>query len=319
MRQTLLYIIIICLSSSLLKSQSMKELKEMHVEKIASIADLQSKINGLQTEADGLQAEIDKLSGWTKGLHGIVGFDWNKSNGWVANPNPDARASSLSIGITGHLYNDREKTFWHTNGILQKSWQDVDLTDEDRNALDDGLLDNGIVDLLNLSSLAGYRITDKFAISGLAELNTSIGKFLEPGTLDVGFGITWLPLKDLSVVIHPLNYHYAFSGLDGLSSTGALGAKFRVDYFNDFNVSGVEINWTTTLTGFVPYGSSLEPVTLTDGTEFSPGLTEYSWVNTLSFNVWQGIGLGFGWGLRKANFESSSTQTYYTIGLSYSF
>lgn len=319
MRQTLVYLAILLLSSTALMSQSMEELKEMHVEKMAAISDLESKIAGLQTEADGLQAEIDKLSGWRKGINGILGFDWNNNSGWVANPNPDARSSSLSIGLTGYLLNDREKTFWYNKGIIQKAYQDVDLNDADRSATDDGLLDNGTVDLLNISSLAGYRVTEKLAISGLAELNTSIGNFLDPGTLDIGVGVTWLPLKNLTVVVHPLNYHYAFAGIDGLSSTGAFGAKFRVDYFNDFNVSGVDVNWTSTLTGFVPYGGNIDPVTLTDGTVFNPGLTEYSWINTLSFNVWQGIGVGFGWGLRKADFESSNTQSYYTVGLSYSF
>ncbi len=319
MKQTILCITILCLSVTMMMSQSILELQEMQVEKKASIADLQSKIDGIQKEVDGLQIEIDKLSGWRKGVNGLLGFDLSNSNGWVANPNPDAKATSLNIGLTGYLLNDKEKTFWHNKGIIQKAWQDVDRSDADSTVDGDGLFDNGTVDILNLSSLAGYKLTETLAASGLAELNTSIENFLNPGTLDIGVGVTWLPLKNLTVVAHPLNYHFAFSGIDGLESTGSIGAKFRVDYFNDFFVSGVGVNWTTTLTGFIPYSDKKSIATLPDGTEFSAGLTEYSWINTLSFKVWQGIGVGIGWGLRNSKFESSSTQSYTTLGLSYGF
>mgnify|MGYP000179399427 CR=1 FL=1 len=319
MKQTILFIAIFFLSTTLVMSQSMEDLKDMQTEKNASIADLQSQIDGLQKEVDGLQSEIDKLSGWRKGVNGLLGFDFSNSNGWVANPNPDARATSLNIGLTGYLLNDKEKTFWHNKGIVQKAWQDVDRSDTDRTVEGDGLFNNGTVDILNLSSLAGYKFSEKLAASGLAELNTSIENFLNPGTLDIGVGVTWLPIQNLSVVLHPLNYHFAFSGIDGLSSTGSLGAKFRVDYFNDFNVSGVGVNWTTTLTGFVPYSDKKSTVMLPDGTDFEAGLTEFSWINTLSFDVWKGIGVGIGWGLRNSKFESASTQSYTTLGLSYGF
>jgi hypothetical protein len=33
----------------------------------------------------------------------------------------------------------------------------------------------------------------------------------DPGYLDLGAGVTWTPIKDLIVVIHPLNYHFIFS------------------------------------------------------------------------------------------------------------
>jgi hypothetical protein len=297
----------------------MEELIDMQADKKSAIEDLQSKIDGLEAEVGSLQSEIDKLSGWRKGVTGLVGFDWNNSNGWQSNPNPDARSSSLNIGLTGYLLNDKEKTFWHNKGILQKAWQDVDKSDADRSVDGDGLFDNGTVDILNLSSLAGYKISDKLAISGLGELNTSLGNFLDPGALDIGFGITWLPIENLTVVIHPLNYHFAFSGVDGLSSTGAFGAKFRIDYFQDFIISGLDINWTTTLTGFVPYSDKTSIVALPDGTDFESGLTEFSWINTLSFDIWRGIGVGIGWGIRKADFESADTQSYTTVGLSYGF
>ena len=298
---------------------SIEDLKVLHSERSASIADLQSQIDGLQKEVDGIQAELDKLSGWRKGISGLIGYDFVNSSEWVSNINADARATSLTIGLSGFLHQDKEKTFWYNKGIIQKAWQDVDRNDDDRAQENDGLFDNETVDVLNISSLGGYKIKEKLAISGLAELNTSIGQFLDPGTLDIGVGITWLPIQNMTVTLHPINYHYAFSGINGLESSGALGTKFRLDYFNDFNVSGVGISWTTTVTGFVPYSDETSSLILDDGTEFTSGLTEYTWLNTISFKLFKGFGIGIGLGLRNSNFESENTQTYTTFGISYGF
>ncbi|MDX1702207.1 MAG: hypothetical protein R3250_16390, partial [Melioribacteraceae bacterium] len=62
------------------------------------------------------------------------------------------------------------------------------------------------------------------------------------------------------------------------------------------------------LTTFVPYSSAEEP---------EPTLFEYTWLNTLSFEVWKGIGVGFTLGIRNAEFESPDTQSFYSLGLSY--
>lgn len=301
--------------------QSLEELKGMQDTKNAQIADLQSQIDGLMGEVDGLQKEIDILSGWRKGVNGLLGFDWNKSNGWVASPNPDAQSSGLNINLTGYALNDKEKTFWHNKGLIQKAWQDVDLSKADDATNEDGLFDNGTIDILNLSSLAGYKLSDKFALSGLGELNTSLENFLAPGTADIGVGATWLPMENMTVVIHPFNYHLAWpADGQGLESQGTVGAKVRVDYFRDFNVAGKNVNWTTTLTSFIPYSDKLQDVVDADGNVLrQAGLMEYTWINTLSFEIWNGIGVGVGFGLRNSDLESPDTQSYTSLGLSYGF
>jgi len=143
---------------------------------------------------------------------------------------------------------------------------------------EDGLLDQGTVDIINISSLAGYKVHPKFALSGLGELNTSLGKFLEPGTADIGIGGTWLPIKGMTVVIHPRS---------------------------------------TTFTTYQPYSNPEGSITL----------REYTWLNTLAFEVWRGIGVGVNFGFRQADFETineSSTeegvvQKFYQVGLNYGF
>ena len=291
------------------QAQSVDELKAMQAEKAAQAADFTAKAGAAQAEVDALQTQIDKLIGWRKGFGGLIGFDWNKSNGWIANPNPDATSTSLNIGLNAYALMDKEKVFWHNKGIINKAWSDVDLSDSDQED-DEGLFKNGTVDILNISSLAGYKISDKFALSGLGELNTSIENFLNPGTLDIGVGATWLPTQNMTVVIHPFNYHVGFSAVDGVSSMGSFGAKIRVDYFQDFNISSKAVKWTTTLTSFIPYKGA---------DEGEPNLFEYMWLNTLSFELWKGIGVGLGWGLRNSELESPDVQSYTSVGLSYGF
>ncbi len=288
-------------------SQSIGELKEMQSEKKAYIADLQSQIDAAQTEVKDIQLEIDKLSGWKKGFTGLIGFSINNSNGWVANPNPEASSSALNIGLSAYANRLGDKYFWNNKAILTKSWQDVDLTEADRMAENDGLFDNGTIDIFNLQSLYGYKLNDKLAISAMADLNTSVGNFLDPGVLDIGAGITWLPSSNMTIVVHPLNYHIAFSGVDGVATEGSIGAKLRADYNQTFNLADKKVTWTTTLMTFIPYTSN------------EPTLFEYTWLNTFSLELWKGIGVGIGFGLRNAEFESVDTQSYTSLGLTYSF
>lgn len=299
----------------ILGAQNLTDLMTQQAEKQGVIADLQAQIDAAQGEVNALQKEIDKLSGWRKGVNGIIGFDWNKSNGWVASPNPEAKSAALNLDITGYLLRDAEKTFWHNKANLVKAWNDVDLAIDDEK----GLFENGTTDILNISSLAGYKISDKLAISGQGELNTSLSNFLKPGTFDLGVGVTWLPIENMTVMIHPLNYNIAFpaDGLDdAIKATPSLGAKFRVDYFQDFVILSKDVHWNTSLTGYLPY-TSKDPITLADMSIFEPKVSNFTWLNSFSFEVWKGIGVGLGWGLRKAQFESEDLQYYTNAGLSY--
>ena len=319
MKLKFLFTFILMGSLTIMNAQSVEDLKALQAEKAATAADFSAKASAAQSEVDALQGQIEKLIGWRKGFNGLLGFDWNKSNGWIASPNPNASSSTLNIGLNAHALIDKEKLFWHNKGFISKSWSDVDLSNDDQASDDDNLFDNGTVDILNISSLGGYKLSDKFAISGLGELNTSIENFLDPGTLDIGVGVTWLPIQNMTVVIHPLNYHVAFSGVEGVSSNGSLGGKVRVDYFQDFTVGGKNLNWSTTLTTFIPYSDITQTITNPDGTQFDAGLFEYTWLNTLSFEIWKGIGVGLGWGIRNSQYESTDTQTYTSVGLSYGF
>lgn len=301
-------------------AQTMEELKAKKAELETTLGEKQGEIGAIEGELNALKKEIDILSGWITGVSGNIGFDFNKSSNWSASPNPNSSSSSLNLGVTAFANQEGEKAFWRNKGILTKSWSDVDLSASDDSISGDGLFDNGTIDILNISSLAGYKLTDWIALSALGELNTSLENFLDPGTFDIGIGATLTPVENLVIVIHPLNYHFAFSGIDGLESTGAFGAKIRADYTKDFLVASKKVAWSSTFTTFIPYKDKKTQITDTEGNViFESGLFEYTWLNTLSFQVWKGIGVGISAGVRQADFEFDGTQAFYALGLSYSF
>jgi len=287
-----------------MNAQSIADLKSQKAEKEAQLAKEQAEADALKSEVKTLNDEILKLSGWQTAYSGLIGFDFKRSNNWVSSPNTDARSSSLNLSANAFANKTTGKYFWKNKLLMTKSWQDVDLTIADQKVRGDGLFDNGTVDILNLSSLYGRKLTKKIALSGLAELNTSVEGFLSPGTFDFGLGATWSPSSNLTIVIHPLNYHMAFSGIDNVDTQGSLGSKLRADYSYSFSNG---IAWNSTLTTFIPYQSN------------ESALFEYTWLNTLSYNIWKNLGIGVSFGIRNAEFESPDIQSFYSVGMSYSF
>lgn len=172
---------------------------------------------------------------------------------------------------------------------------------------------NATTDVFNLSSLYGRKITDKLAVSGLLEYRTTlIDNFNNPGYLDLGVGATWTPISDLVVVIHPLNYNFVFADSNTVFES-SLGAKIVADYTRKFNA----VSFKTNFSMFQSYESS----------DFS----NWTWTNGFSYTLWKMIGVGFDFGLRSnrqeaANFQGKTLenadndlQSFYTVGLSYSF
>lgn len=301
-----------------LQAQTVEELKSMKAEKSAAAAELQAQANALKGEASALQQKIELASGWRKGLSGIVGFNLSNSDGWVANPNPNATSQALNLGLTAIANLSKTKSFWNNKLIISKAWQDVDL--KTANEPNDDLFDNGTVDIFNISSLGGYKVTPKLAISGLGEVNTSLGNFFKPGTVDIGAGVTWLPITNMTVVIHPLNYNIKFpADNQGIETTGAVGAKLRVDYSRDLDVLGKRFAWSTTLSSFIPYSEDKQNLLVDTPDAYEAGSFEYTWLNSISFELWRGIGVGVSFGFREAKLEANKLQSFSSLGLSYGF
>ena len=290
-------------------SQTKEELEAAKASKTDSIAAIQSR-------ADAIQAQIDALPGWKVGAFGTIGGSFSGFNNWYAQASPNNSAGAIGFTVNGFAHRDEPKYFWKSDLTLNLNWVKFD----DKDDPNDETGFRQATDVFNISSLYGRKLSEKFAASGLMEYRTTIlSNFNDPGYLDLGVGVTWTPLKDLYVVIHPLNYNFVFSSGDSIFES-SLGAKIVADYSKELG----PVNFKTNMSIFQSYKSS--------------NFSNWTWTNSFSYTLWKMIGIGFDFGLRdnkqealnyalntlgdtNATFDNidNELQTYYTIGISYKF
>lgn len=296
---------------SVASAQTLEELKTEQKAKKDSIAAIQGRV-------DALQGQIDAFPGWKKGAFGTIGANISGFNNWYAQGAPNNSSGNIGATLNAFANLNKEKFFWRNSGNINLQW--VKLDDKDSDTDDESF--NGTTDVFNLTSLYGYKLNEKFAISALGEYRTTIiNNFNDPGYLDLGIGATWTPITDMVVVIHPLNYNFVFSSEDDIYESSA-GAKILVDYTRQIG----DINFKTNFSTFQSYKSG--------------DLSNWTWINSFGYTLWNGIGLGFEFGLRDnkqealdyainkaptpdpdATFDSidNDLQTYWIFGLNYSF
>ena len=122
----------------------------------------------------------------------------------------------------------------------------------------------------------------KWAISVLGDYKTTLTNINDPGTLDLGAGINWTPMPDLTVYFHPLNYNFVFSNNQLQAYESSLGCKILAQYQKSLPMG---IAWSSNFSAFLSYS---------DPANFS----NWEWINGFGFNVWKGIGVGLTYGLR---------------------
>ena len=323
MKNVFSFILLLVLTAGGLQAQTLEELKTKKAELEAMKSEKMAEADAFDGEITSLGKEIELLSGWQTGLSGLLGLNFGNSSNWQANANRNSSSSTLTIGVNGFANNIKEKTFWRNTLTTNVSWQGLD-NDTNDDAAGSDFLANRNGDVLIASSLYGLRFTPDLAATALLDLNTSVFNFLSPGTADFGVGATWTPssIPNLVVVVHPLTYHFAFSGFEGVESQSALGAKLKATYNLDLP-GGVA--WSSNLGVFLPYSNDKTTISYLDDNNMpqtsEEGLFEYTWIN--SFNIadlWKGVGLGFTIGIRNAGFEyPEGLQTYSALGLTYGF
>lgn len=289
--------------------QTLEELKGTQAAKKDSIAAIQGRV-------DALQSQIDAFPGWKKGIFGTIGANLSGSKNWYQQGTPNNSAGNIGITLNGFANLDKDKFFWRNSGNINAQWVKIDNKDIDTD--DDGF--NSTTDVFNITSLYGYKLSDRIAISGLGEYRTAIiNNFNDPGYLDLGIGATWTPITDMVVVIHPLNYNFVFAE-DDTAYESSTGAKILVDYTRKIGA----INFKTNFSTFQSYKSG--------------DLSNWTWINSFGYTFWKGIGLGFEFGLRGNRQEAfanalaqpgadptltigevdNTTQSYWLFGLNYS-
>jgi len=307
----LIFVIVLMLGATSIYAQTREELKAEQALKKDSIAKLQGKV-------DALQGKIDAFPGWKTGAFGIIGANIAGFNDWYSNSNKNASTGNIGFTANGFANLDREKFFWRNSGNINLAWVKNDNKDDDTDS--DSF--DGTTDVFSVTSLYGYKLSDKWAISALGEYRTSIiNNFNNPGFLDLGVGVTWTPIQDLVVVIHPLNYNFVFADNDAAFDSST-GAKIVADYTKQLG----KVNFKTNFSTFQSYKSS--------------DLSNWTWINSFGYTLWKGIGLGFEFGLRGNKQEGlndlqtrvnnplpnatfgdldNKTQSYWLFGLNYSF
>jgi hypothetical protein len=278
-------------------------------ELVAQKAEKQAEADKFQAEADAIQKQIDALPGWRIGAFGTIGGSLSNFNNWYAQGTPNNESGNIGITVNAFANKIEDKYFWRNALTTNLNWVKFDDKDD---PTDDSSFRTG-TDVFNISSLYGRKLSEKFAISGLAEYRTTLlDNFNDPGYLDLGVGATWTPIENLVVVIHPANYNFVFSSGDTVFDS-SFGAKIVADYTRQIGA----VNFKTNFSTFQSYK---------DG-----DLSNWTWTNSFGYTLWKMIGVGFDFALRSnkqeaANFQGvaledadNDLQSYYTIGLSYKF
>ncbi len=288
-------------------AQTAEELKAQKAEKKAIV-------KAAQAEVDAIQAKIDALPGWKINAFGTIGVDISGFNNWYSQGNPNVNAGTIGLTMNAIANLKKEKFFWRNNANLNLQWVKFDDRDDPND--NDGYRE--ATDVFNIQSLYGRKLSEKLALSGLAEYRTTVlDNFNDPGYLDVGVGATWTPIENLVVTVHPLNYNFVFSSGDDIFESSA-GAKIVADYTRSIG----KINFKTNFSTFQSYENS--------------ELSNFTWINSFGYTIWKNIGVGFEFGLRgnhqeavnfarqtdaTASFDSvdNDVQSYYLLGLNYKF
>lgn len=305
-------------------AQTTQELQEMKDTKVAELgpleaelAELQAKVEGLQGEVAGLTDQLTPYPRWNNGMLGNLGFSIASFDNWLLRDQANVSTSAVNISATTTAFanGDWEKSFWRNSANLTLGWLKFDNKSVGPGEENEEF--QVAADAFNITSLYGYKLTEKIAISTLGEYRTSIldGRFNNPGYLDLGLGVTWTPITDLVVVVHPLNYNFIFAD-EGSDFQSSLGAKIVADYTKQLTEG---VAWKSNLSAFMSY----------EGSE----LSNWNWVNSFS-TAYKGIGIGFDIGLRQnqqevnafnnnaevatnRKLDGNPLQTYWILGLSY--
>ena len=291
--------------------QTIEDLKAEQSAKKDSIAAIQGRVDALQSQIDAFPSY-----GWKIGAFGTVGLSLSGADNWYSKGVANQSAGNIGVTFNGFANLEREKYFWKNKTNINLGWVKLD----DKDDPDDNDNFESSTDVFTLTSLYGYKLSDKFAVSALGEYRTSIiDNFNNPGYLDLGIGGTWTPLENLVVVIHPLNYNIVFSD-EGDIYDSSLGAKIVADY----NKTWGNLKFNSNLSAFISYKSS--------------DYSNWTWINSLGYTFWKNIGAGFDFGLRQSKQEAldyaintlgdttatfdnvdNKLQTYWLLGLNYNF
>ena len=283
MRKQLLILFFALVLTNFLHAQTVEEMQAEKAQKEAQLAELKTLAEQIPTLEADIAALTDKLTPyprWDLGAFGTLGLNVANFNNWLSKEKPSTVATNIGITFNSFANLEQKKYFWRNNLGINLGW--LKFEDKDRSLSEPKPEFEVAADALNFTSLFGYKLNEKIAVSALAEYRTAIlrEKFNDPGFLDIGVGVTLTPITDLVIVIHPLNYNFVFSK-EEFTYESSLGTKIVADYKKEI-IPGLA--WRSNLSAFLSYS---------DARNFS----NWTWINGFSTAV-KGIGVGLEIGLR---------------------
>lgn len=311
MKSFLFTMVFLCLLQCIW-AQEINELQNLFNSKSKQLDSLKTHLKTVTTHTDSLSKEVAKLKDkitpfprWKFGLFGTTGVNFSTFSDWLSKETPNTSAANIGLTVNGFVEIQQRKYFWKNTFNNSSGWLKFD----DKDNPDDETGFQVSSDAFNFTSLFGWKIFPKLALSVLAEYRTSLldGTFNNPGYLDLGGGgITWRPTTHFKAVIHSLNFNWVFSK-DGSDYESSLGAKVILDYTKQFNKY---ISWKSNLSVFGSYKNLEE-------------LSNWTWINHFSTAV-KGVGIGLDIGLRGNKQEAlakeltdNPIQVYWVLGLTY--
>lgn len=304
-RSLLTFALLLLLTNSVF-AQTEQELKDLKAQKQTELGALESQVAAIKGEIAGIDQQLIVFPRWEKGAFGLIGLNLNGFNDWLSRDKTNISSTAISFSANAFANHFTEKSFWRNSGNLNIGFARLKEKDSNGNIVEE--VEQKSPDVINFSSLFGYKLSDKLALSVLGEYrSTFLENFNNPGYLDIGTGFTWTPANNLVVVVHPLNYNIVFAE-SGSSYESSLGAKIMADYTREIATG---INWKSNLSYFLSYKDS----------DFS----NWTWINGVAFKVLKKLGVGFELGLRSNKQEAiakeiadNPLQTYYVFGITYS-
>lgn len=288
-----------------LLKQRKENIKDDIKEWTLDIKEAEQEVNKLKRELEILEDSLKVYPIWSKGVFGTLGFNFTRFQDWLSKNESNTAASNLGFTLNAFFNLQEKKYFWNNTINSSQNWirfDNKDITEEN----------NGYQvasDAFRVSSLWGYKFSEKLAASALVDYRTALleKRWNNPGFLDVGIGASWTPRKNMVISIHPLNYNAVFSDSEAALNS-SLGLKVIGEYSTKFSGS---INWNTSFSSFFSYKSGQ--------------LNNWIWSNGLSKTIKKiGVGLDIAFKQNRQeakarNLEESPFQLYYIFGVSYSF